>query len=381
MFDACSYNRENIMNFVMSCRVNSTDYELAPNLGASPYARCFAIYVCHTLLKPMHEFHDVDQLVDRIIHDAKSFVRNSDLSSKQIIYSKPIMQLLTMSMTALSVLDRKRLHEFLPLVEEIDTNKILPTLEKFGVREGRPQSGNLAMFLAIILIFRHMHGQNMQKQIDAWVEIHLKWMNKHGFWGSNRCLTYSQFQNGYHQYEIFDYLNVKLPDHEKTRRSLSLKCDEHGHFAPYPGGGSCYDYDAVKLMMMGDQMPSSCEANILKTLYESLCRQQNSDGGFCESSLVGQLGSQKSRNMITHIFSQGSWSTRYERARWCLNLLRRKHKTINTHWSKMHRTWDMSNLWDTWFRLLVLRKIEIFENKSTCKHWGRFDFPGLGYDR
>ena len=75
-------------------------------------------------------------------------------------------------------------------------------------------------------------------------------MNRFGLWGDSNFLTYSMFQNGYHQYEIFEYLGIYI-DKDMTisliDELLNLR-DQNGHFAPYLGGGSCYDYDAVHLL-------------------------------------------------------------------------------------------------------------------------------------
>jgi hypothetical protein len=34
-------------------------------------------------------------------------------------------------------------------------------------------------------------------------------INSNGFWGKENKMDYLQFQNGYHQYEIFEYLKIE----------------------------------------------------------------------------------------------------------------------------------------------------------------------------
>ena len=58
-------------------------------------------------------------------------------------------------------------------------------------------------------------------------------------------MSHLQFQNGYHQYEIFEYLNTLNVPWDNAAKNVSLLSDMHGHYAPYPGGGGCYDYDAI----------------------------------------------------------------------------------------------------------------------------------------
>ena len=72
------------------------------------------------------------------------------------------------------------------------------------------------MFYAIFLI----HGQkyiniDTKKEQKIWVEYHLKTMNKFGFWGESTNLKHLQFQNGYHQYEILEYLNIDIANISK----------------------------------------------------------------------------------------------------------------------------------------------------------------------
>ena len=94
-------------------------------------------------------------------------------------------------------------------------------------------------------------------------------MNKNGFWGNEIKNPHLQFQNGYHQYEIFHFLgkspNIQPMIIENFVQSLS---DRNGQFAPYPGGGGCYDYDAIFMICSyaEDQADDKLKFLLLKTL-------------------------------------------------------------------------------------------------------------------
>ena len=39
-----------------------------------------------------------------------------------------------------------------------------------------------------------------------------------------------------------------------------------------------------------------------------------------------------------------------------------KYNSITTHWNNYNRKWDESNLWDSWFRMQTLARIEIYSD-------------------
>ena len=64
--------------------------------------------------------------------------------------------------------------------------------------------------------------------------------------------------------------------------------DHRGHFAPYPGGGGCYDYDAIFLLTQESICSTSKHTDLLVKTFNTLINEQNSDGGFCESLYISQ---------------------------------------------------------------------------------------------
>ena len=62
-----------------------------------------------------------------------------------------------------------------------------------------------------------------------------------------------------------------------------------------------------------------------------------------------------------------------------LALLRPKHNLIKTHWSDKKRSWSESNIFNSWFRMMTLARIEIFNDKEKIKDWNFLNFPGIGF--
>jgi hypothetical protein len=45
------------------------------------------------------------------------------------------------------------------------------------------------------------------------------------------------------------------------------------------------------------------------------------------------------------------------------------------------REWGESSLWDSWFRMLSVARIQAALHPSEATQWGFIDFPGIGYHR
>ena len=285
---------------------------------------------------------------------------------------------MTFTLSALSILGTLDTN---PIVDEVIA--VLPVsidaaLLHAEALKGAPRSGNQAMFLAILLIYsRDFLGLDTQKDIDRWVSLHRDAINRFGFWGSSTTASFLQFQNGYHQYEVLKYLGSDNIPWETAASSVALLADDEGHFAPYPGGGGCYDYDAVFILTSNSEISHRYGKQLMRTA-ESILKDQNTDGGFCESRLIRP---RSLRNLILGI-SRALGCTgraRSESLRYSLTLLRQKHDRIHTHWSIYSRGWSESNLWDSWFRMLALARIDSALNPENTAGWGFISFPGIGF--
>ena len=366
--------------FAASCFLAETVEEtgvvrLTKASDPSDYARCFHVFLAHTLKQPQ------PLPSARLAVDIREAVRKQRQQRSDSFRQKPFRQLLTFSLSALKVLGRLREDPLEDLVEEQLLDYSNDKLKQLGCLDGRAGSGNQAMFMAIFLIHaRDYLGMDTQPLLDEWGEAHIKRMNRFGFWGADAGMTHLQFQNGYHQHEILEYLKVENPWVENTLAALRGLADAEGHFAPYPGGGGCYDYDAVFMLTPQGHVPDEATRALLLLTAATVASEQQPDGGFAESVRVRPRSIANIRRFASYTLDAlGKGPLFTERLRYGLTLQRPKHDRIHTHWSQYSRRWDESDLWDSWFRMLTLARIDVAMHPEHASHWGFIDYPGIGY--
>lgn len=120
--------------------------------------------------------------------------------------------------------------------------------------------------------------------------------------------------------------------------------------------------------------------DLLLQTATAILSQQNDDGGFADSHCVRPRSIRNIHSAIQHVFS-GRDVVRRERFFQCLKMMFPKHDRVHTHWSKYSREWSESNLWDSWFRLLTLARIECNISSNAGNRWGFIDYPGIGFLR
>lgn len=365
-----------LREFSLSCATSVWDFCLTRHAEPTAYALCFGVFVLH-LTGGLGRIDDKRLLARRLA----SSVRDERARRRQRPQDKPYRQLLTFCLSALKVLNAHRDELLEDLVKEQIGCVLESELKKLGCLHGRAGSGNQAMFLAIFLIHaRDQLGVNTQPRIEEWVALHQEHMNRFGFWGNEKGMTYLQFQNGYHQHEIFEYLGVENPRLVETLAAVRALADAEGHFAPYPGGGGCYDYDAVFMLTPEGRVPDEETRAVLLRSASTILSEQREDGGFAESIRVRPRSLDNQRRFVSHLFdAAGKGPAFFERLRYGLALQRPKHDRIRTHWSEYSRRWDESDLWDSWFRALALARIDVALCPERASHWGFIDYPGIGY--
>lgn len=292
---------------------------------------------------------------------------------------KTYLQLLTFSLSALAVLDRLGADPLADHVMPLRVTDIDSALARSGALDGAPGSGNQAMFLAILLVHaRDRLGVDDGGRIERWQSLFLERANRFGFWGRANSISHLQFQNGYHIYEILEYLGTDVPRWGEAAGHVASLADADGHFAPYPGGSGCYDYDAVFLITGAGEAAVQRHRELLVRTATSILREQNADGGFCESRCIRPRSARSVARIWRHV-KRGRGVARVERARYGLALLRPHHDRMHTQWSSYSREWDESDLWDSWFRMLTLARIEVALDPTRASEWGFIDYPGIGY--
>lgn len=370
--------RDAYARFIALCADEDGGYRLTPNAASSPYALCFAIFGLH-LLRDSRSFAANGARWDQLLRQGLAQVRQQRRAVANLGHDKFYLQLLTFTLSALSILGTLR---NAPLRDEV--LEVLPTdleaeLMRAGCFKGAARSGNHAMFIAILLLHaQQVLARDSAAELQRWVQLHLQHRNRYGFWGDASSMSHLQFQNGYHQYEILEYLGTEVEGWHAVADHVASLADAEGHFAPYPGGGGCYDYDAVFLITGAGQAIAQKHRQLLTKTAETILSEQNTDGGFGESLRVRPRSLGNLSRTVSHVVAARGVARR-ERIRQGLTLLRPKHDRIQTHWSAYSRRWDESDLWDSWFRMLTVGRIDVVFNEQHAKHWGFVDFPGIGY--
>lgn len=366
--------RERAEQFLLLVSEGDDGARLTPNAETTSYALCFRVFLA-SLLKRL-DLLDREACATRLIKN----IREARRASESALSGKPYRQLLTFTLSALAalnVLDRDPLED---LVLEQLVPDVEAALRAFGALDGVAGAGNQAMFLAIFMIHAGAQlGQDVSAQIAQWGDCHMKAMNRRGFWSRRSGMTHLEFQNGYHQYEIFEYLGSGLSLLEETKKAVVSVGDSQGHFAPYPGGGGCHDYDAVHILTFHEQNSSEAVLARLETTALTLLAEQNPDGGFCESKYVAPWTASGFLRHARHVLASPGADALKERARYWLALMRPRNQRIHTHWSQYSRAWHESDLWDTWFRIMAIARVDAFFNPERALEWGFIDFPGIGF--
>lgn len=373
-------SKQGYFRFLNDCMSNDKNFLLTPNSESSPYATCFWIFGVHLLQKKQilsKEKFTLDRKIRNSLYQYRKNIRYEDTKKK------PWRQLLTFSLSALHILGTLKSDPLEDLIIEVLPKNIHLELNKYGCLSGVPGSGNDAMFIAIFLIHSEKFlGFKNKNKIDQWVELHIQKQNKFGFWGEYNNISHSQFQNGYHQYEIFEYLNVDNPKSKKASEFVFQLMDSDGHFGPYPGGGSCYDYDAIYILTQSDDINQKVEKKILEKTFINILHEQNPDGGFCESRFMWPRNKNYLLKYMKHIFhSLPNHYLFYERLRLFLSLQQKKYHTISTHWTNYNRLWNESSLWDSWFRMIAIARLSKRFDKNNNDDWGFINYPGIGYNK
>lgn len=367
------------LDYIRSCAVGDS-FRMNRHSETTPFALCFAIFGLRLLKMNEELARNADSFAEKLKKNLFAY-RTERQAAADIATDKPFLQLLTFTLSCFSLLGCIQKYPLDEVIIPLLSRDVAKDLGRCRALEGVPQSGNMAMFMAIFLIYAKDHlAKNTQRQIDAWVELHLDSMNEHGFWGRNRKMTHLQFQNGYHQYEILNFLGVRNLKADKAASSVETLGDRDGHFAPYPGGGGCYDFDAVYILTYPGSAMTPRRLGLLHRTAQSILSEQNADGGFGESQKVRPRSPGNCIAAIRHSLTANG-AVRRERIRQNLALIRPRHNRIRTHWSAYPRQWGESDLWASWFRMMTVARVECAFDPSAREHWSFIDFPGIGYFR
>jgi hypothetical protein len=364
-------------NFLQKCLNQERQYSLTPLSDSSTFSQVFSIFLLNFIGELDNKVVNYDEMAINLVKGLYKYKEEREIVAA-LDRDKYFMQLFSFVLSALFLLNKTKEYPLGELIAQILPDDMGQYLKEIGSLQGIPQSGNLAMCMGVFSIYaRDTLKMDTQTLIDDWVNIHMNAMNGNGFWG-DRKTSHLQFQNGYHQYEIFDYLSIC--NHKKESAAYLVKkiADIRGQYAPYFGGSGCYDYDAVAILTMPGLELNNKDKSLLIVTGNTILSEQNSDGGFSESQWIWPTTLKTFYYGARHVVAASS-DLKKERLRYFLSTLLFKNRRINTHWTKYSRNWSESNLWDTWFRLQTIARIDIALNCKNTKRWGFIDFPGIGF--
>jgi hypothetical protein len=121
---------------------------------------------------------------------------------------------------------------------------------------------------------------------------------------------------------------------------------------------------------------------LLELTANTLLAEQTTAGGFVESLFVRPRSGRNLKLMAGHILAaRGRGALVGERFARTLAVLRPKHDRVHTHWSRYSRRWNEPDLFDSWFRMLSLARIDSALRPGAATQWGFIDYPGIGCHR
>lgn len=384
--------RMKVINWVRTMQEGATQFKMCHHGDETIFSSCFALFI-------LDLFGNVDEWNAHEKSIWIDYIRSYQDETSGYFYSphwngkanqKAIQQLTCFCLSALELLGGKSKYKLFFLDQWADSKSVFDYLTRLGCAEGRATTGNMAMFLGIFLTLQleQYKDSSAQNRMYAWFDWHEKNQNKNsGFWGKPReNHYYLGFQNAFHQFVIYNYWKKKIPHYEKIVDCVLTLQDAWGHFAPIPGGGGCWDYDAADILIncgLKNGYRIERARKSLLNLHSAILGNQNEDGGFCEttkrpSSLVKAL----TFDSWKFVFSSHNPYLWYFKARQTLNISRKKWDKVYTHWMREGKEWEQSNMWDTWFRCLTIAQIEKtldVEQSTVSNIWTFQSMIGLGY--
>jgi len=243
---------------------------------------------------------------------------------------------------------------------------------------------NEVMFL-LTFLFYELRESDGEKNKKTLIEA-LDWLDDHqdpstGYWGTDcGASLFDAMAGAFHIY-LFYYFVKRPVQYVDTIIDSTLSLQENdGLFSPFGGGGSCEDLDAIDILVNMKKMSSYRTTDINSALEKSKkgtldCR--NTDGGF--------------RWITKRFFGLSYWlkilnpfsNLPYSRYQMCKigarNILKpRIEKIVYSGWNVMEFPATSSDIWSSWFRLLILAEIENSTGKVSDS-WCFRNLPGLGW--
>ena len=371
------------------------EYRLHAAAEPTPFASCFAAFLRHLFgdldaLAPADRAAWVTRLQQLQRQDSGLFVDDSnDRRATDALHDADHLnfQLTSFCLGALHALGARPVHP-LRCTEAWTPDGIRRRLDALDWSQPW-NSGNKAMFLGICLAYAATHGGEARAgaTLEAWFDWHDAHQNPDtGFWGDGFRARYIDGLGGaYHQFTVYNYMGRPVRHHQRIiDRTLMLQQPD-GMYSPYLGGMTCYELDAVDVLVhlyaRHDYRRAEIEASLRRTL-DAVASAWNADGGFCWGRRRAFRGGDWLR-LLGEAASHRDPAYLYLSARAALSTYTSRHAVLRNGWSRAPRGWHDSSIFDTWFRCVTIAEIAavVPHTPYSGMGWQPLDVPGLGWFR
>lgn len=389
-----------VLNWIEKLRMPNTApaYRYTADSGETPFANCFALFVRHLFGRIddieterkerwIESIQNMQNPESGIFEDAKSIHFDRERAQYQFT---------SFCLSALDILGVKPKFPLYFIKHYRQPGRVEEYLRHTNCHIGAGGSGNKAMFLAIFLtsVFLKTGDQRYLDALNEWHRFHDDHVNRYGVWSDaqNSC-SYENIQNGFHQLVIYIYWDWPISNHKKLVDSILAHQDSDGFFAPFPGGGPCWDYDSIHILAHCLRKYGYRSEDIrwaLKKAETALFTTQNDDAGFCRSKKWPPCVEKNhwiylfKPSLLRFIFDGKDftkWLFRFKRISYDIIKKRQKYSSA---WVDHSHCFSQSDIFSTWFRCLSIAEINAVLNRDRPNAQTRFKFhtfPGIGFVR
>ena len=370
------------LRYLASLRRGPADYHMTDRLGGSLFTACFAYFVRH-LLADAGRAEDAGALAAAIDagQDPATGSWTAGRAGAHADHTRAHVdwQLASFAVSALAALGRTPAHPLRFLDPVRAPGAVRAYLDGLAWDRNPWNSGNRALFLGALLSQGSGPGADA---LGAWFEWHDRHARASGFWGEgHRSDWYVGMGGAAHQYLVYHF-HRREPPHLRAAVDRVLRMQyADGRFWPVPGGGSCYELDALEILAVGRAWSDHRREEIAEAarrVTDVVLASRNPDGGFCWAARrwfdVG--------DGLRAVMGPGDLRTRA----WTLRALANAHvlrheEARRTAWVEGAHPVGVSSVYDTWFRLLTLATASrvAADARTGGVSWTAVAAPNWGY--
>jgi hypothetical protein len=366
-------------------------YRLHAQATPTPFAACFAVFLQHLLGalagRPAAERQATIDWLKGLQHPSTgvfedhAHARRAPDAAHDATHLN--FQLTTFALSALGALGADAAP--LAFLAEWPAARVERWLSGLDWREPW-NCGNKAMFLGICLAYESQRARvpGAAAALDAWFAWHDRASDPAtGFWGRGAQARYLDGMGGaYHQFLVYDWAGRPVPHFDRAVDRTLLVQSVDGGYSPYLGGATCYEADAVHILVQGHRRFPDRRAAIARALARIepiVLAARNHDGGFgwgrwqrMSPATVCRVAIDGVRHRSPAYFA---FTAKGAAVTWL-----KPELVLKTGWAAEPRAYSASSVFDTWFRLVTLAQIGLVLDRPWSRAgWQFLHTPGLGW--